>query len=67
MDSIEKAIRSWTMRNLSVVGKIQIVKSLLVSKLSYIGSTKDLPEVFMNRIKSLNLFGEALKKSNDQL
>ena len=27
MDSIEKAIRSWTMRNLSVVGKIQIVKS----------------------------------------
>ena len=31
MDSIEKAVRSWTMRNLSVVGKIQVVKSLLAS------------------------------------
>ena len=52
MDSIEKAIRSWTMRNLSVVGKILIVKSLLASKFSYIGSIVDLPQVFMNRINS---------------
>ena len=68
MDSIEKAIRSWTMRNLSMVGKKQIVKSLLVSKFKYIGSIVDLPQVFINCImRSLNLFGEALKKSNYQL
>ena len=53
MDSIEKTIRSWTMRNLSMVGKIQIVKSLLASKFSYIGSIIDLPHVFINRINSL--------------
>ena len=52
MDSIEKAIRSWTMRNLSVVGKIQIVKTLLSSKFSCIGSIVDLPQVFMNRDNS---------------
>ena len=37
---------------LSVVGKIQIVKSLLASKFSYIGSIVDFPQVFMNRINS---------------
>ena len=36
MESVEKAIRSWTMRNLSMVGKILIIRSLLVSKFSLI-------------------------------
>ena len=53
MDSIEKAVGSWTMRNLSTVGKIQIVKSLLASKFSYIGSIVDLPQVFINHINSV--------------
>ena len=53
MDSIEKVVRFWTKRNLSVVGKIQIVKSLLASKFSYIGSIVDLQQVFMNRINSV--------------
>ena len=35
-----------------MVGKIQIVKILLASKFSYIGSIGDLPQELMNRINS---------------
>ena len=51
MDSIEKAIRSWTMRNLSVVGKIQIVKSLLASNFSYRFNSRFATSI-VNRINS---------------
>ena len=53
MDVIERSIRAWTMRNLTMVGKILIVKSLLVSKLSFIGSIMNLPTDFVNRVNKM--------------
>ena len=53
---IENVISSWTMRNPSMVGKIKIVKSLLASNFSYIGSIVDLHQVFVNRINIFFFF-----------
>ena len=53
--SIEKAIGSWTLRNLSMVGEIQILKSLFGIK-KILCSIEDLPQVFVNRIKMLYRF-----------
>lgn len=53
MELIERSIRAWTMRNLTMVGKVLIVKSLLASQLSFIGSIIDLPSEFVNRLNRM--------------
>lgn len=51
LDSIKKIINLWKSRNLSLLGKIQIVKTFLISKLQYYISVECLRE---DTIKVLN-------------
>ena len=44
VDKINNIIKVWKMRNLTMVGKILIIKSLLSSQLTYISSVLTLPE-----------------------
>ena len=51
VDKINNIIKVWKMRNLTMVGKILITKSLLSSQLTYISSVLTLPE---HVIKDIN-------------
>ena len=55
---IQKLIRIWQLRNLTIVGKITIIKSLLISKFIHILLSLPSPkETLFNKIESLfNLF-----------
>jgi hypothetical protein len=53
MELIERSIKDWTIRNLTMVGKMLIVKSLLTSKLTFIGSIIDLPSDFVKCVNRL--------------
>ena len=52
LPSIEKEIVQWRRRNLTLIGKITVVKSLLVSKLVHVLSA--LPDPCTDTIKKLN-------------
>ena len=51
VDKINNIIKVWKMRNLTMVGKILITKSLLSSQLTYLSSVLTLPE---HVIKDIN-------------
>ena len=51
VDKINNIIKVWKMRNLTMVGKILITKSLLSSQLTYVSSVLTLPE---HVIKDIN-------------
>ena len=52
INQIKKDITQWNMRNLTTLGKITIVKSLLLPKLTHLFFS--LPSPTMETIKSLN-------------
>jgi len=67
--SLEKCLNVWSSRDLTLYGKINIVKSLALSKLTFVAAVLPIPEDF---IKSVNkqiviLFGttrfQRLKKT----
>jgi len=49
-EDLEKILNSWKRRKLTLLGKINIVKSLGLSKLKYTASALSLPEKFSKRV-----------------
>jgi len=60
-----KTLNSWKRRNLILLGKINIVKTLGLSKLIYNASVLIIPEQLVKEMNSIILFGKApeIKKS----
>ena len=52
MHSLRNLITSWSKRNLTVLGRITVVKSLLLSKLTFLILT--IPDPPINTINDLN-------------
>jgi len=50
LEDLEKILNSWKRRKLTLLGKINIVKSLGLSKLLYYASVLSLPENFSKRV-----------------
>ncbi|KAK3093093.1 hypothetical protein FSP39_010992 [Pinctada imbricata] len=50
---IEKIITAWFKRKLTMIGKIQIINSLIISQLTHLVTVMPLPSVFLKRIESL--------------
>ena len=53
IQNLEKTLNSWKRRNLTLYGKINIVKMLGLSKLIYNSSVLDIPEHFMKQIEKI--------------
>ena len=53
VDTIKNIINAWKRRNLTIVGRITVVKCLLASQLSYIGSVMRVPDEVVNELNSL--------------
>ena len=51
--NLEKTLNSWKRRNLTLYGKVNIVKTLGLSKLIYSASVLVIPEQQINEINSL--------------
>ena len=54
-NDIEKLLINWKKRKLTLIGKTTVIKSLIVSKISYVISNLDTPEWFVNKIQKLIL------------
>ena len=63
IDRIKEIIAMWTKRNLSISGKLVVVKTFLISQLVYILQSLALPEKVLNTINSI-LFRFIWKKKN---
>ncbi|KAK3101278.1 hypothetical protein FSP39_002361 [Pinctada imbricata] len=50
---IEKIVTAWFKRKLTMIGKIQIINSLIISQLTHLVTVMPLPSVFLKRIESL--------------
>ena len=53
MNSIKLIIEAWKYRQLSMVGKILIVKCLMASQLTYVSSVIVLPEHVITQLNSI--------------
>ena len=53
IDKISKAIAAWSKRNLSIIGKICVVKSLLLSQFTYVLQALCAPTDFLKKINTL--------------
>ena len=53
IEKINNTIAAWSKRNLSIVGKICIVKSLLLSQLTYVLQSLCAPESFLKKINTI--------------
>ena len=53
MSSVERCIRAWKMRGLSMIGRNIIVKTLLASKFSYIASVINMPDDVLNKLNKM--------------
>ena len=60
---IENLIALWTKRNLSITGKICIIKTFLLSQLVYIIQALSIPEHILNKINTI-IFRFLWKKKN---
>ena len=56
LKQIEQTLNCWRARNLSLIGKICVIKSLLLPQLLYLFSVLciKIPDSFFNMFKSLN-------------
>ena len=64
---IEKVLKLWRMRNLTLEGKITIFKTLAISKIIHLSLVTNFPTQIINEINKYkkNLFGmEATQKLN---
>ena len=56
LDEVEKLLDSWSWRLLSIIGKIQVIKSLAVSKLVHLLTTLPTPDdIFVKELETLFL------------
>ena len=53
IDKMIKLIRSWSQRDLSIHGKITVIKSLLISQFTYIMQSVGLPEHILKKINTV--------------
>ena len=53
IEELQKIFSRWKCRNLSLLGKATIIKSLAVSKLNYVISTLPTPQWFVERVQDL--------------
>jgi len=53
MSKIERSIRAWKARGLSMIGRNIVVKTLLASQLAYIGTTTNIPEREINKLNKM--------------
>ena len=51
--NIKRLIRQWEKRNLSIIGKIQIIKTLLISQLVYVMQAITIPESVLTEVNRL--------------
>ncbi|XP_071138839.1 uncharacterized protein [Mytilus edulis] len=49
----DKLISNWKKRNLTMIGKITVVKSLLIPNLTYLASVTNLPHEFIQQFKTI--------------
>ena len=50
LDALENTLNNWKRRKLTLLGKINIIKSLGLSKLIFIASVLPVPEKFCDRV-----------------
>ena len=53
LEDLQKIINSWTRRKLTLLGRINIAKSLGLSKLIYNASVLSLPEEFAKKVDKI--------------
>ena len=53
LSNLEMLLNKWKARNLTLFGKVTILKSLALSKLTYNASIIDVPEDIVNKINKL--------------
>jgi len=63
--SLEKQLNTWHQRDLTLFGKITIIKSLALPKLTYCASIIDVPKYVIQQTEKL--FFKFLWKSNDRI
>jgi len=51
--ALEKCINIWSSRDLTLYGKINIVKNLALSEITFIASVLSAPSVFVDRVSKL--------------
>ena len=52
LEKINKLICSWSKRRLSIMGKIVIIKSLLLPNITYLASNMIIPKDYLQKIKT---------------
>ena len=53
LDKIENNINLWSKRNISLFGKVEVIKTHLLSKIIFPGSLLDAPEYVLARLKNM--------------
>ena len=53
LQTTREIIKNWNKRNLSIIGKITIVKSLLLPNITYIASVCTIPKEYIQRFKTM--------------
>ena len=53
ISSVKDCLKAWKYRGLTLGGRIQILKSLALSKIVYIGTMIDVPKQFIEQLNSL--------------
>ena len=51
MQNIDVLLKMWTLRNLTLKGKIQIINTLVIPQLLYIGTVMHMPKTYLEEIK----------------
>jgi hypothetical protein len=54
MQNIEDLLKMWTLRKLTLRGKVQIVNTLVISQLLYVGTVMVMPKGYLEKIKKNN-------------
>ena len=50
---VEKIIKDWTKRNLTMLGRITVVKSLIIPNITYVASVTTLDKEYLAKFKRL--------------
>ena len=56
LDKLEKSIQQWNKRRLTLLGKVKVIKTYLLSKIVYVASVLCVPQSAVTRLKDM-LFG----------
>ena len=62
IEKIEKLIAVWRMRNLTLAGKITILKSLVLSKIVFITYLSYTPKIIVEAVRYTSIFYGEVKE-----